>query len=224
VSTILAANPQIRNPNQLAINETLLIPRLNPTIVISPLTGPPFTVVQVLGVAYPINSNIEIGVSRKGTPPQFVGVVTTNPLGNFTSQAIIPGTARFGETWVISTRYALPNGTLLTRFSSDFIIAQPRPSLVSSITIWPTSGSPGVDLYVVAYNFPPFTQVSIELTQAGAASIPILTTWSDINGSFAAVIEIPETALNGETLTVNAEVTNDPEINALSETFTVTSP
>ena len=224
VNAILTANPQISNPNQLNVNDTLLIPRLDPTIIITPLSGPAFTVVQVLGVAFPVNTNVEISVSKKGTTPLFVEIVTTNQIGNFSSQAIIPGTAKVGEKWVILTRYALPTGTLITRMSSDFTIVSPQPTLVPALTIWPTSGPPGVDLYVVAYNFPPLTQVSIDLVNESAAPLALFTTWSDINGSFAAVIEIPESAQSGETWTVSAKVTNSPGTSATSELFTVSSP
>jgi len=108
--------------------------------------------------------------------------------------------------------------------SSDFTIVSPRPTLVPALTIWPSSGPPGVDLYVVAYNFPPHTQVSIDLVNEGAAPLAVFTTWSDINGSFAAVIEIPESAQSGGTWTVSAKVTNSPGTSATSEPFTVSSP
>jgi hypothetical protein len=76
-------------------------------------------------------------------------------------------------------------------------------------------------MYVVANYFPPLTQVSVDLVNESASSLPILTTWSDINGSFALEVLIPETAQDGETWTVIAEVTNNSSITATSDPFTV---
>jgi LysM repeat protein len=224
VTSILEVNPQISNPNQLMVNEKLLIPRLDPTIIISPSSGPPFTVVTILGVAYPANARIEIGVSKVGADPQYVGIVTTGSAGMFSSEGIIPGTARIGERWIFYTRYALANGALITLKSSEFIIASPRSVLEPYLTIWPTSGPPGTTMYVVTNNFPPLTQVNLELVKTGAAPLSILSTWADIKGSFATELIIPETSQEGDTWTVTVEVTNDPNITATSEPFTVTVP
>ena len=224
VNSILAVNPQISNPNQLSVNAKLLIPGLEPTIIIAPPSGPPFTVVEVLGGAFPVNSNIEIGISKKGAEPQFVEVVTTGPAGFFTSQGIIPGTAKFGESWVFSARYALPNGYLVTKYSSDFIIAPPKPTLQPDLTIFPTSGPPLTNVFVVANYFPPLTAVSIDLVETGSAPLALLNTWADINGSFAIELIIPEDAQDGDTWSVIASVINDSSITATSEIFTVSSP
>jgi len=224
VTSILAVNPQISNPNQLSVNTKLLIPRLDPTIIISPTSGPPLTIVEVLGGAFPANAKIEIGVSKQGTEPQFYGIVTTNQAGIFRSQGIIPATAKNGESWVFATRYALANGTLVIKRSSEFIIAPPKPTLQPFLTIWPPDGPPGTNLYVVANNFPPLTEVSIDLVEAGAAPLAVLTTWADINGSFASELVIPESSQDGETWTVIATVTNNPSVTATSDPFTVAGP
>jgi LysM repeat protein len=224
VTSILAVNPQISNLNLLNVNDKLLIPRLDPTILISPSSGPAFTTVQILGGAFPANIQIEIGVSKIGAEPQFIEIVNSGQAGIFTSEGIIPGAAKIGEKWVFTARYARADGILITQRSSEFLIAPPRPTLQPVLSIWPTSGPPGTNLYVVANYFPSLTQVSIDLVNPDATHLPILTTWADINGSFALEIEIPEDAQDSEKWTVVAEVTNDSSITATSDPFTVSGP
>ena len=112
----------------------------------------------------------------------------------------------------------------MTKYSSDFIIAPPKPTLQPDLTIFPTSGPPLTNVFVVANYFPPLTAVSIDLVETGSAPLALLNTWADINGSFAIEFIIPEDAQDGDTWSVIASVINDSSITATSEIFTVSSP
>jgi hypothetical protein len=142
VATILAVNPQISNPNQLEIGEKIIIPGQKETILISPISGPPLTQIQVGGLGFPPMSTVILGLARGTTIISIEGPVPTNVNGLFSTQYLIPN-SRPGEIWtVVALESDATGGEVIAR-SNDFTVTSPKPPLQPSISLWPLEGPPG---------------------------------------------------------------------------------
>jgi hypothetical protein len=77
-------------------------------------------------------------------------------------------------------------------------------------------------IHVVVSNFPSRTRVNYFLGKSEADLELIGTTWTEINGTFAAQIQIPNRAQTGENWIVVVETVEEPIVQASSTGFTVT--
>ena len=222
VSSILSANPQIDNPNRLNAEEKLIIPRIEEVIAISPLSGPPGTILQVGGRGFPANAKVEIGLGRKKTNYALLETAITDRHGLFLTQAAIPGSARPGERWVVVGTLARVEEPRITAISEEFIVTKPAESLKPVVTIWPLSGPVSSDLNIVASGFPPYTPIEISLWKQGVEFALIKSTWTDINGTCAAETIIPASTSAGETLVIVIKTITGPALEVSSPLFTIT--
>lgn len=223
VATILAVNPQISNPNQLEIGEKIIIPGQKETILISPISGPPLTQIQVGGLGFPPMSTVILGLARGTTIISIEGPVPTNVNGLFSTQYLIPN-SRPGEIWtVVALESDATGGEVIAR-SNDFTVTSPKPPLQPSISLWPLEGPPGTSLSIVGSNFPSYIEIKYSFGEAGAIPFLVDTTWTEINGTFALDLIIPLSAEIGESWTITAEVVSDPQTQATSQVFLVVEP
>lgn len=221
IAALLDANPQIFNPNQLNIGEKIIIPPQKETIVISPSSGVPGTMIQIAGFGFPLNSPVILGLGRKDGAYTILGTFSTDASGIFRTQTVIPQSARPGETWVVASFESAESGSKPKIISNDFTINRPLPLLEPRVSIWPISGPPGSKISVVGYNFPSRVQVQIGIGPSTSEPEVILTSWTEINGTVAAEILIPEETSIGANLVINISSVTEPIIEATSPVFVV---
>ncbi|MES0360034.1 MAG: LysM peptidoglycan-binding domain-containing protein [Anaerolineales bacterium] len=223
VAAILSVNPQISNPNQLTIGEKIIIPGQMETILITPVSGPPLTQIQVGGLGFPPLSTVILGLARGTTIFSIEGPVPTDVNGLFTTEYLIPN-SRPGEKWsVVAIQTDDIDGEVTAR-SNEFTITLPQPPLQSRISLWPLEGPAGTSLSIVGSNFPSYAEIKYSFGESGATPFLVDTTWTEINGTFALDLIVPLSAEVGESWTITAEVVNDPQTQASSHDFLVVEP
>jgi LysM repeat protein len=89
-NAILAANPQITNPNTLPVGGSLIIPGLQESVLLAPSSGPPGTRIQVAGAGFPPQSKVEIAFGKRGGTYALLETAITNASGLFATQVDIP--------------------------------------------------------------------------------------------------------------------------------------
>jgi|GEM_PF-923191 len=221
VSSILSVNPQITNPNQLELGEKLVIPPQIASISITPSSGAPGTQVQAVGLGFPASSSVTLGIARVGDPFDIVGTFPVDELGIFRTPVLIPLDASPGERWVIAALRFTASGTQTLVASNEFTITRTVLPANPQVSIWPVSGRPGVVMHVVVSNFPARSQVNYSLGRSEADLELIGATWTEINGTFAAQVQIPTSARAGEVWIVVVETVDEPIVQAISTGFTV---
>jgi len=224
VASILAVNPQISNPNQLEIGEKIIIPGQVETILISPTNGPALTTIQVAGIGFPPFSGVTLGLTREGVIYIIEGSIATDVNGFFSTDYIIPPSAQPGEVWNVVTIESDATGGEITAASNDFTVTEIQPLLQPMLTIWPMDGPPGTSLSVVGSNYPSLSKIHYTFSHEDDSPQILATTWTEINGTFAIDLIIPESAEQGDRWIVFAESIDNQAINATSPTFTVTVP
>lgn len=222
VSSILSVNPQISNPNRLLADTKLIIPRIAEIIAISPLSGPSGTILQVGGRGFPPNAKVEISFGRKNTKYTLLETAITDRNGIFLTQAVIPGSARPGERWVVVGTLARAEEPKVQVTSQEFIVTKPAEVLTPVVTIWPLSGPANSSLTIVAGGFPSFTPIEISMWIQDVEVALIKSTWTEINGTSAIDTIIPATAAAGESIVIVVRTTGGPSLEASSLEFIVT--
>jgi LysM repeat protein len=224
VASILAVNPQISNPNQLEIGEKIIIPGQMETIIISPVSGIPLTTIQVGGLGYQPFSSVTLGLAQDTTIYSIEGAVNTDVNGFFSTQYIIPPSAQVGELWTVVSVKSDEQGGEITARSNEFTVTRPQPLLQPILTIWPLAGPPGTSLSVVGSNYSSMSLVGYSFGIEGQNPLIASTTWTEINGTFALDLLIPDNAASGESWIFSAELVDNSLINATSPEFFVTEP
>jgi len=224
VASLLAVNPQISNPNQLDIGEKIIIPGQRENILITPISGPQLTIIQVGGLGFPPFSAVTLGLSRETVIYSIEGAVTTDVNGFFRTDYIIPFSAQPGDIWtVVAIESDATGGEIIAR-SNEFTVTSQQPLLQPILTIWPPEGPPGTALSVVGSNFPSNHEILYTFGLEEESSLISSTTWTEINGTFAIDLFIPMSADIGESWIVTAESIDNPQISAISSVFSVVEP
>lgn len=224
VASILSANPQITNPNQLGIGEKIIIPGQEETIIISPISGTPLSLIQVAGFGFQPNSRVTLGLTRNSVIYSIEGTVPTDIYGIIQDEYIIPSASRPGDNWSVVAIKSNANVSEVFAKSNDFTVSSSQAPLQPFITIWPPAGTPGTALSIVGNNFPSNAEIRYSSGLLNSTPYFTTTTWTEINGTFAADLIIPMSAEGGEIWVVSAEVIEDPSILATSPEFTVFGP
>lgn len=128
VTDLLKANPQISDPNHLTIGMTLSISspqeQPSPKVVISPICGPPGTVLIANLQDFPSNLTVEIGVSRIDQTPGEFEKTRTDSLGRGKTSVTIPDTANEKEAWAVNAQVYSSNG-YIEESSNFFYVTGP---------------------------------------------------------------------------------------------------
>ncbi len=124
VAAILAANPEITNPNLIQVGDQILIPlngrTLNPSVVIAPQAGVPGSQIQVTASGYPTNTEILIGLGEAEAEPMISERVTTDAQGAATMTFTVPEDAQANQRYTVLAYVPVENGARDT--SSEFIV------------------------------------------------------------------------------------------------------
>lgn len=125
VAAIVAANPQISNPDFIYVGQPVTIPgqagNEGRTVTIAPTSGPPGTPVQVAASGFPANIAVNLGVGRWRSEYDIVGNARTSDDGSLNAQVTIPDVAGTNERWVV-TVVATDDPTLKTSSNSFDVI------------------------------------------------------------------------------------------------------
>jgi LysM repeat protein len=218
---LLAANPDITNPNQLAAGQRLRIPGQVEAVSITPTSGPPGTDLRVEATNFPGNTRIEIGVGKSSTDFEVVETGLTGDNGSFTTQVSIPINALPNERWLV-VAIARPGRFEIKATSGFFTVTSEEPSGGALVTIWPQEGPPGSTFVIVGAGFPEYTPVEIRLGRVGESLEVVESTVTDINGTLSSQLSIPETAETNQGWVTVIATTQAPAVEATSPAFVVT--
>lgn len=224
VAHLLAVNPQIDNPNRLAIGEKIIIPGQRETILITPSSGPPLTIIQVSGLGFQPFSSVTLGFSQETVIYSIEGTVAADVNGFFQTDSTIPSSAQPREVWTVVAIESDNIGTNIVTRSNDFTVTRTQPIVEPVLSIWPQQGPPGTTLSVVGSNFPPNSEILYNFGVEGETPSISATVWSEINGTFAIDLSIPISAETGETWVVTSEAMDNPQISTISPRFSVLEP
>jgi LysM repeat protein len=219
--TLLSANPDIANPNQLIVGQRLRIPGQVEAVTITPTSGPPGTELRVEATNFPGNTRIEIGVGKSSTDFEVVETGLTGDNGNFTTQVSIPINARPNERWLV-VAIARPGRFEIRATSGFFTVTSQEPAEGALVTIWPQEGPPGSTFFIVGAGFPEYTPVEIRLGRVGESLEVVESTVTDINGTLSSQLSIPETAETNQGWVAVIATTQAPAVEATSPAFVVT--
>lgn len=111
LNALLAANPQIENPNLIEIGWGLVIPgRGEPSppsepdpdtqVTISPTSGPPGTEVRMRGENFPPRGTLQIGGGLVASEYEILDRVRTDGTGSFSMTLRVPASTEPGQRWV----------------------------------------------------------------------------------------------------------------------------
>ena len=148
----------------------------------------------------------------------------TDVNGNFQTELIIPESARAGQRWSVIALERNEISAEVIAKSNNFVVSAVQPRLQPIITIWPHSGPPRTLLSVVGSNFPSMSEIEYTFGESGATPYLVGNAWTEINGTFAIDLIIPNSADPGEDWLIYAEDVNDPNIQTTSPEFTVEEP
>jgi hypothetical protein len=121
---------------------------------------------------------------------------------------------------VVSVR-STASGSQVGITSNEFTITRAVLAEDPQLTIWPTSGGQGSQIYLVAANFPPMSQLEYSIGRSIEDMDILGSTWTEINGTLAVVITIPTEAEVGEEWIFGVETVAEPQVEAISPVFTV---
>jgi LysM repeat protein len=107
IETLLAANPDISDPDYILAGDVLVIPSadLPPrTAVLGPTNGPPGSTLEVRGKGYQPGRALQILFGPENADAVTIKRVQSDDNGHITAEIIIPQNAVPGEVWVASIR------------------------------------------------------------------------------------------------------------------------
>lgn len=218
---LLAANPEITNPNTLTAGQRLRIPAQQVAVTIAPRAGPPGTNLRVEAANFPGNTEVEIGLGRSSTDFEIVDAGITDADGDLITQVTLPDTARPNERWLV-VALARPGRIEIKAVSDFFTVISEQADEQQIVTIWPPEGPPGSTVFVVAAGFPRYTPVDITLGRVGEGREVVESTVTDINGTLATTVIISDEAQVNQGWVVVITTTRAPITEATSPAFAVT--
>jgi len=187
----------------------------NPTVAISPTTGPPGTRVQVVGRGFPADVEVELGAGRQDSEYDVVDVARTTADGELDASLNIPAFAEPEEQWVVAA--AVPDGGA-KGVSNAFHVtgSQGEPTVeVSRRTL-----SPGGEVEVSARGFPPDAGVELGIGRVNSEYDVVTNASTDAAGTIATSLTIPEFVEPGDRWVI-VVATQDHSVKAVSPVLQV---
>jgi LysM repeat protein len=211
-ASLLAINPLITNPDQVRIDQELVVPAPGhgALAILSPDNGPPGTAATLEGLGFPTNTSLALGLGLWRFDYKPVGVVSTNAIGWFSTPITIPLSAKENQRWAMRITPGSPEAASLDNepvISNPFTIKQTIPVDQPVVTIYPQSGPPGTSLTVVGAGFPRDSKIILAVGQDEIRAEPVDTSYAGINGTFQSEVTIPTYAASGEAWIVSASTT-----------------
>lgn len=233
LSALLAANPEISNPDRIEVGQQIRIPaeatlsvagdlaqaaggtallpetaaQGTPFVAITPTAGLPGTPVEVMATGFEPNAAISISIGRESMDD--LTVVDENAradsAGNYRAIVAIPASAQVSERWIVA---ATRRG--YRAISNVFTVTAGEPAGQGTplVRAAPANAAPGSQLQVTGSGFPPNVPLVISIGLAGTESIPVANAVAGADGIFTQVITIPETAQPGQDLVISVTMSN----------------
>lgn len=219
------ANPQIANPNLIYVGQTIYIPQNGqpeqpnqPSISISPVSGPTGTRVQVAATGFPADSQITFGIGPEGQSIE-TNQVVTGPQGQAESSLMVPDSAEVGQTLEVIAFVSQQDGVIDA--TADFAVTSADTQPAVPVQIDPTSGPAGSTVQVTASGLPSNAIIDIGAGQVNTEYDIIAQAQSDVEGNLNRTVRIPELAKSGEEWVIAVTPSGSPA-DYLSDRFTVT--
>lgn len=229
VNDLLAANPEIRNPNLIYPGQLLTIPNQNDdqvdsspddsAVTVSPSTGEAGISVQLQAGGFPPNTPLEIGFGRVESEYDLIAQATADANGNLNRSVRVPNFADAGDRFVF---VVLPRGSTVELFSNVFTVVDDRQIGVPQVVISPRSGPSGSNAQLAVSNFPGNTRISYGFGVPGGQLLDLFSARTNRDGSAQLTLQVPEVTVNTE-LEALAFVPYEGGANARSDRFTVTA-
>lgn len=192
------------------------VPEYRPQVALSPSTGPPGAVVEVVAEGFPPDASVEVGLGREDSEYDVVDTASTGADGTLTAQVTIPEAADPQERWVVVVTTV---DRALEAVSKPFQVV--GVGYQGTVAISPTSGPPGTAVQVVARGFPPEVEVDIGVGRVDSEYDVVSTTTSDEDGRVSTEITIPA-FVEPEDRWVIVVASDQPPVTAVSDEFDVT--
>jgi hypothetical protein len=150
----------------------------NPFVSVSPPSGQPGTLVQVIASGFPPNASVSVAMGPAGSEFIQAAQGMTDSNGAFVAQVVAQGAS--GMNLLFAVVVEGQPGIVATNLFHITEIIQPI------VTIAPTSGETGTLVQVVANGFPPNMAISIGMGPANSEFGEVAQGVTDGNGVFVA--------------------------------------
>jgi hypothetical protein len=197
--------------------------RVEPSVAIAPLSGPPGTTVQVTGEGFPAATDVLVGAGPEGADYFVTQPLYTDAEGQIATEIVIPETAQPGASWVVVVEETPQEGAVLARSQTFEVLPSPT-AVAPNVTIAPLSGPPGTVVQVSAEGFPPGGDVLVGAGREDTEFAVVETVQADAAGTVTASVTIPDAAEPGMPWVVVVQEEGPGGLEAKSETFEVTVP
>lgn len=185
VQALLAANPQITDPNRLFVGQVLIIPGQTGdtgthVVAIYPLSGNPGSQITVIANGLPANAPVQVGLGLVNSEFVTLQQVTSDAFGGLQTVVTVPTTAGAGQQWVVG---------VMTLDGRPGVIS--RPFVVGGATIPPTATPAAAlfdraNIYMIALND---AGQSGQPVGCGDSAIPVLRTFQPTVAPLTAALE-----------------------------------
>jgi LysM repeat protein len=107
VTAILAANPQISNPNMIAIGQVLDMPGQSQALQLSvvPDRASPGSEIRVIGIGFAADQPVTVGIGLSGSELLQRKEAQADAQGRLDTTITLPEGARPGQLWTVQARY-----------------------------------------------------------------------------------------------------------------------
>ncbi|MEZ4869175.1 MAG: LysM peptidoglycan-binding domain-containing protein [Caldilineaceae bacterium] len=197
VRAILAANPQIRNPNIIYRGQVLTLPTGNDsagngnpnetTVSIAPTAGPPGTLITVTARNFPANMAVTVGIGEPESEPVASISATTDAAGTLNIQVAVPENAQPNQRFVVLV--FVPGQGNVRATSQGFITTSGESG--STVSIAPSQGEAGTTVQLEATGFAPNIPVEIGFGRVNSEYDVIAQTITNENGALSRRVSVP---------------------------------
>lgn len=219
------ANPQIVNPNLIYSGQIIYMPQSGqpeqpeqPSISISPVSGPTRTTVQVIATGFPADSELVFGIGPEGQAIE-TNRVATGPQGQAESSLNVPESSAPGQTLAVIAFVTQEDGVIEASANFDVTSGDTPPAV--PVQISPTNGPAGSTVQVTASGLPANAVIDIGAGEAESEYDIIAQAQSDAQGNLSRSVRIPELANAGEEWVIAVTPSGSPA-DYISNAFTVT--
>ena len=207
-------------PEPTATATPTATPDLEATVVISPLSGPPGSEVELTASGFPPNTALEIGAGRADSEYDVIATAESDSDGTLNMVVTMPDYAEVGMPWVIVVTTA---DHAVKAVSEEFTVTGETTG-APIVTISPDSGPPGTEIQVTASGFPANTEVQVGAGREGSEFGVTKTAQTDAEGRLSTTITLPDFAEVGDPWGVVVRIVERGGAKASSGTFQVTAP
>ncbi|WP_264032366.1 choice-of-anchor G family protein [Cellulosimicrobium sp. SH8] len=166
---------------------------IEPTITVDPTTANPGDEVTVDGTGYTPDATVTVEIrDGSGTVIATVEDVPTDGDGSFTTPITVPEGTTPGDYTVVGI-----DDTTSTEAEAPLAVGGVGVS-EPTVTVDPTTASPGDEVTVTGEGWPPSTTVTVELVDEDGDIVATVDVETDEEGSFATPITVPEDATPGD--------------------------